>query len=179
MKQITLFILCLSFTYGVQAQQKRLLKGMYVQWGYNTEWYTKSNIHFKLANGDNFTLVKAKAHDKPDLDAILESPFEISIPQYNYRLGFYLNETKTKAVELNFDHIKYVVTDGQKVYVKGTINKTAVAGDSILNKENFLHLEHTDGGNLLHLNYVQLNNLATSKKMGEPSLAVFGKQVPV
>lgn len=166
MKRILLLIFSIAITYTSQAQQKRLLKGMYIQWGYNTEWYTKSNIHFKLANGDNFTLVKAKAHDKPDLDAILESPFEISIPQYNYRLGFYLNEKKTKAVELNFDHIKYVVTDGQKVHVKGTINNTAVDADSILNPKNFLHLEHTDGGNLLHFNYVQLNNLATSKKNG-------------
>lgn len=175
MKRIALLIFSIVITYTLQAQQKRLLKGMYLQWGYNTEWYSKSNIHFKLANGDNFTLVKAKAHDKPDLDAILESPFEISIPQYNYRLGFYLNEKKTKAVELNFDHIKYVVTDGQKVHVKGTINKTAVDGDSILNKETFLHLEHTDGGNLLHFNYVQLNNLLTSKKNGRTIISSIWK----
>lgn len=166
LKKTALFLFGLISIFSTQAQQKRLIIGMYLQWGYNTEWYTKSNIHFKLANGDNFTLIKAKAHDKPDLDAILESPFEISIPQYNYRLGFYLNENKTKAVELNFDHIKYVVTDGQKVHVKGTINKSAVNGDSILNKESFLHLEHSDGGNLLHFNYVQLNKLLTSHKNG-------------
>lgn len=43
---------------------------MYFQWGYNTEWYTRSNIHVKMSNGNNFTLHKVKAHDSPDLDAI-------------------------------------------------------------------------------------------------------------
>lgn len=132
---------------------------MYIQWGYNTEWYTKSNIHFRMANGDNFKLHKAVAHDKPDMDAIWEKPGDISIPQYNYRLGFYINKKRTKSLELNFDHIKYVVTDGQKVRVTGTINNQPVNGDSILNPGTFLHLEHTDGGNLLHLNYVQQNTL--------------------
>ncbi|HSN59867.1 MAG TPA: hypothetical protein VLR49_02960, partial [Ferruginibacter sp.] len=90
---------------------------------------------------------------------ILEKPLEISIPQYNYRLGFYINKKHSKAIELNFDHIKYVVTDGQKVRVTGNISGKPVDGDSILNPGTFLHLEHTDGGNLLHINYVQQNTI--------------------
>lgn len=144
------------------------ITGMYFQWGYNTEWYTKSNIHFKMANGDQFTLHHAKAHDKPDLDAILEKPFEISIPQYNYRLGFYLDKAHKKSFEINFDHIKYVVTDGQKVHVSGTIEKAIADGDSILNAQNFLHLEHTDGGNLLHLNYTEQKTLLQTRTSQRP-----------
>ena len=136
---------------------------MYIQWGYNTEWYTKSNIQFKMANGDQFLLKKAKAHDKPDLRAIIDVPGQISIPQYNYRLGFYLNKTRTKAIEINFDHIKYVVTDGQKVRVTGIIDGKKVDGDSILNPASFLHFEHTDGGNLLHINYVEQKSLLNNK----------------
>ena len=136
---------------------------MYIQWGYNTEWYTKSNIQFKMANGDQFLLKKAKAHDKPDLRAIIDVPGQISIPQYNYRLGFYLNKTRTKAIEINFDHIKYVVTDGQKVRVTGIIDGKKVDGDSILNPATFLHFEHTDGGNLLHINYVEQKSLLNNK----------------
>ncbi len=150
------------------AQKGPLFKGMYVQWGYNTEWYTKSNIRFNLSNGDNFMLVRAKAHDKPDLDAIYKKPIEISIPQYNYRFGFYLNNAKTKSVEINFDHIKYVVTDGQKVRVRGTINGQKVDADSILDPQTFLHLEHTDGGNLLHINYVQQNTIAYNQAKNRP-----------
>jgi len=136
---------------------------MYIQWGYNTEWYTKSDIHFKMANGDHFILHKALAHDKPDLDAVWKNPMEVSIPQYNYRLGFYINKEHTKSFELNFDHIKYVVTRGQNVRVTGTIDGQLADGDSILNSANFLHLEHTDGGNLLHLNYVQQNTLLRTR----------------
>ena len=128
---------------------------MYLQWGYNTEWYTRSNIHFSMSNGDNFVLHSAKAHDSPDMNAIKTVPFEISIPQYNYRIGFYLNHSHSRALEINFDHAKYIVTDGQTVHVTGTIDGKPVDGDSILNQDRFLHFEHTDGANWLHFNYVQ------------------------
>jgi hypothetical protein len=166
MRKTATCILLLTTFCNVHAQKKiKLIDGMYFQWGYNTEWYTNSTIHFKLANGDDFKLHQARAHDKPDMDAILEKPFEVSIPQYNYRLGFYINKKQSKAIELNFDHIKYVVTDGQKIRVTGTIGGKPADGDSILNPATFLHLEHTDGGNLLHLNYVQQNTiLKTAKK---------------
>jgi len=160
MRKLAISILLLNTFFTVSAQNKsKLINGMYIQWGYNTEWYTQSNIHFKMANGDNFTLHKATAHDKPDIDAILKKPLDISIPQYNYRLGFYINKKHSKAIELNFDHIKYVVTDRQKVRVTGNIDGKSVDADSILNPSTFLHLEHTDGGNLLHINYVQQNTI--------------------
>lgn len=160
-----IFLMSSQFSF---AQKGKLFKGMYIQWGYNTEWYTKSDIHFTLANGDNFTLVNAKALDKPDLEAIYKVPTQISIPQYNYRFGFYLNEKHTRAIELNFDHIKYVVTDGQKVRVKGIIDGKPVDADSVLNPATFLHFEHTDGGNLLHINYVQQNVLMMNKAKSRP-----------
>ena len=160
-----IFLLILSGTY---AQKKPFLKGMYIQWGYNTEWYTKSNIHIRMADGNNFTIHKAKATDKPDLDAVLKKPFEVSIPQYNYRLGFYLNKTHTRAIEINFDHIKYVVKDGQNAHITGVIDGVNVNADSILNPYTFLHLEHTDGGNLLHINYVQQNTILTNKNKARP-----------
>lgn len=148
---------------------------MYLQWGYNTEAYTRSTIHFKMSNGDNFTLHKARAHNKPDLDAVLKKPLEVSIPQYNYRMGFYLNTSHTKAIELNFDHAKYVVTDGQRVHVTGIINGVKVDGDSILNPATFLHLEHTDGANWLHLNYVQQQSILKTRNKSRAVLNLIGK----
>lgn len=148
---------------------------MYIQWGYNTEWYTKSNIHFRLSNGSDFVLHNAKAHDKPDFDAIYKKPFEISIPQYNYRIGFYLNNEKTKSIELNFDHTKYVVTNYQKVHVTGTIDENKVDGDSIINPATFLHLEHTDGANWFHLNYVQQKTIKRTFDKSRPLFNLIGK----
>ena len=63
MKKFILSTFLLFSIFSAFAQKGKLLKGMYLQWGYNTEWYTKSNIHFKLSNGDNFTLHNAKAHE--------------------------------------------------------------------------------------------------------------------
>jgi hypothetical protein len=164
MRKTVVLILLLNGCLSLCAQNKtKRIDAMYLQWGYNTEWYSKSNIHFKLRNGSNFTLHKAKAHDKPDLDAIYKAPGDISIPQYNYRVGFYINRLHTRAIELNFDHIKYVVTDGQKVRVTGSIDGKTVSGDSILNELSFLHMEHTDGGNLLHINYVQQNTVLKTR----------------
>lgn len=174
MKKIVCVWIALCTVFASNAQEK-LLNGMYVQWGYNLEWYTKSTIHFKLSNGDNFTLHRARAHDKPDFDAIYKKPAEISIPQYNYRIGFYLNKKRTKAIEINFDHIKYVVTDGQKVRVTGTINQQPVNGDSVLNPASFLHLEHTDGGNLLHINYVRQYTFFKKAQSNKPLLNLLWK----
>jgi hypothetical protein len=138
-------------------------KGMYLQWGYNVETYTHSNIHFRMSNGDDFILHHARAHDKNDFHDLYKEPSEISIPQYNYRIGFYLDTKHSKAVEINFDHAKYVVTDGQTVHVTGTIDGVHVDGDSVLNPATFLHFEHTDGANWLHINYVRLYSLAYTK----------------
>ena len=158
------------------AQSKhRFFKGMYIQWGYNREWYTKSNIHFLMSNGNDFMLHDVVAKDKPDFDAIYKNPAEISIPQYNYRFGFYLNEKKTKALEINFDHAKYVVTNFQKVRVTGTIDGQQVDGDSTLNPQTFLHLEHTDGANWLHVNYVQQQTLFQNLNKTRPLLNVIYK----
>jgi len=149
-------------------KKEKLFKGMYIQWGYNQDAYTRSNVHFMMSNGNNFVLHNAKAHQKPDMDAIYKEPFQVSIPQYNYRVGFYLNQAHTKSIEVNFDHIKYVVTDGQTVHVTGKIDGVPVDGDSVLNAARFLHLEHTDGGNLLHINYVQQTTLLKTKDESRP-----------
>lgn len=159
MKNLISCILLSSFVFTASAQKKgKLISGIYLQWGYNTEWYTRSNIHFKMP-GSDFTIHNVRAQNRPDLDAVYKKPKDISIPQYNYRIGFYLNKKHSRAVELNFDHAKYIVTDWQTVRVSGNIDGTPVNGDSTLNPNTFLHFEHTDGANWLHFNYVQQQTL--------------------
>lgn len=162
-----LFLITLSIP-SIGQQKSNLFKGMYFQWGYNTEWYTKSNIQVTMGNGNKFTLHNAKAHDKRDFDAIFKKPAEISIPQYNYRIGFYLNNSHSKAIEINFDHTKYVVSDNQTVRVTGIIDGQTINADSVINAKNFLHIEHTDGANWLHINYVRQNTIATNHKNKRP-----------
>ena len=177
MKQLVIFLAAI-FTGAIckaQTEKQHLFYGMYFQWGYNAEAYTHSNIHFKLSNGDDFILHHAKAHNKGDYDDIIKEPAEISIPQYNYRIGFYLNKELTKSIEINFDHAKYIVTDGQTVHVTGTINKVHVDGDSVLNPQSFLHFEHTDGANWLHINYAEQKTLFQTKSKSRDLLRLIYK----
>jgi len=175
-KWFLLAICCVSFFFNSYSQERsRWIDGIYLQWGYNVECYSRSNIRFRMGNGDDFSLRKAKAHNNPGFQTIIDKPWKISLPQYNYRLGFYLNKSHTKAFEINFDHIKYIVTDGQTVRVKGKIDGVAVDGDSVLNPSTFLHFEHTDGGNLLHFNYVRQQVLLKKKKKNNTLLSYVWK----
>lgn len=150
------------------------LTGMYLQWGYNRETYSKSTIHFHNGNKYDFKLVNAVAHDKPDFKSIITDPLQISIPQYNYRLGFYLNAKHTHAIEANFDHTKYVVTDYQNVRLSGNVDGRQVDKDTILDPK-FLHFEHTDGANFLHINYVGQYFLLNAKKTKRTLLSAVTK----
>jgi len=166
MKKTWLSLLFLISTLFAFSQKgNKLLKGLYLQWGYNTEWYTKSNIHFRdNVNGvpHDFTIYKAVATDRNDMDAILKKPIEVSVPQYNYRIGFYLNDAQTKAIEINFDHAKYIVYDNQLLHAKGTIGTTYFDKDTAFSR-NDLHFEHTNGANFYHINYVRQYFLKNKK----------------
>lgn len=166
MKKIFVLILLTgNFLYSFSQVKKKLVTGMYLQWGYNTEWYTKSNIHFRdVVNGvpHDFTIYKAVAHDRSDMDAIVKKPIEVSVPQYNYRIGFYLNTRHTKAIEINFDHTKYIVYNNQLLHAKGIIGTNYFDKDTAFNASQ-LHFEHTNGANFYHINYVRQYSLKKNK----------------
>ncbi len=158
-------------------KKSKLLNGMYLQWGYNTEWYTRSNIHFRsTVNGieHNFKIYKARAHDRNDMDAILKEPLQISVPQYNYRIGFYLNEKHTRAIEINYDHSKYIVYDNQTLRAKGHIGSDYFDKDTAFTRDE-MHFEHTNGANFYQLNYVQQHTLAYNRNHKRPVLTAVWK----
>lgn len=126
----------------------------FMYWGYNWDWYSKSDIHFK-GEGYDFELKDVKAEDK-QADWSFEQylhPGNITLPQYNLRIGYYFSDHY--SVSLGIDHMKYVVTQGQTVKINGTISGTESEYDGVYNNEDiviqegFLEFEHTDG-----LNYV-------------------------
>ena len=138
---------------------------LYGMWGYTRAAYSKSTIHFKDHSNKyypetgkyhdyDFTIYDAKAHDKPDFDGI-KVVINITIPQFVVRLGYYFNNKKDFGVEINYDHTKYVVNDYQKVRVKGNFNGNYVDQDTILDPQNFLHFEHTDGANFWMFNFLK------------------------
>jgi hypothetical protein len=143
---------------------KKDKKGIfYFSWGYNRDRFSSSDIHFKNTSGDynpvtgnndsyDFIIYNAKAKDRPGLNNILKT--DLTIPQYNYRLGYYLNDERNFGFEINFDHVKYIMRDWQTLHIKGKIFDQEIDKDTLISPENFLHFEHSDGANFLMLNFV-------------------------
>jgi len=126
----------------------------YSSWGWNEDRYTKSDIRFVGADYD-FTLFDVKATQRQakfTVDQFL-NPLTVSIPQFNFRLGFYI--TKDIDIFIGLDHMKYVVSERQVVGIEGYIRNSETIHDGEYDNEekvirdDFLDYEHTDG-----LNYV-------------------------
>jgi hypothetical protein len=112
-KNVLLFAGLLLLT-GMKAQINDFEKhgSFYFSWGYNTEWYTHSDIHISQpALNSDFTFINVVAHDHKGWDNNLFHK-DLSIPQYNYRIGYFFNKKQDWGFEINFDHTKYVVTTG-------------------------------------------------------------------
>lgn len=172
-----LALVLLISAYTTQAQllklPKPVLSGMYVQWGYNRDKFTKSDIHI-TGDGYDITVYDVVARDQPDFDYYKKNPWDITIPQNSYRIGFYLNKKQTHAIELNYDHAKYVQVDGQTLRMKGRIGETQIDQDTFLGNY-VVHVEHTNGANFYQINYVGLAELKHSVKRDKPLASVVWK----
>jgi hypothetical protein len=136
---------------------------LYFSWGYNQEWYTTSNVHIEqksLGNSYDFTQVRATDH-KGWNDGILNKA--LTIPQYNYRLGYYFNEKQDLGVELNFDHTKYIIADGQTIQINGTMANTPVNQSVVFSQANGFYYYLNNGANFFLFNFVKRLGLYNSK----------------
>lgn len=175
MRYALLGLLLLAGAGELKAQvRKPQLSGFYVQWGYNRDWYTRSNLHFSKDGAYDFTVHKASAKDKPDFSAFWDAPLDITIPQNSYRIGAYLNKEHTWGIEINFDHAKYVVTEPQTRRVTGHIYGQPIDQDTNITRQ-FFHLEHTDGANFYHINYVRQHMLLHTRKTNRQLASVLVK----
>lgn len=152
---LSLFTIALPFFAFSQQQpekkKKKFIKEVYVSWGYNDEWYTHSTIHISQPGlGNNYDFVHVKGHDHPGWDQGVFNQ-ALSIPQYNYRLGFLLDEEKGWGFEINFDHTKYVFAD-QNVRLKGTLNNHPVDTTIAFNQANGFYYYLNNGANFLLFN---------------------------
>ena len=156
-------MLFLFFQGSLFGQEKNFLtsksssKGsIYAYWGWNGSAYSKSNIHFK-GNDYDFILSKVIAKDRQSKFGLKEyfGIQQLTIPQYNFRFGYYLNDKWD--VSFGADHMKYVMVANQKVKINGAINDITFNYDgnyqdeSIVLSPDFLTFEHTDGLNYLNL----------------------------
>jgi hypothetical protein len=157
------------FTSAQQKEKKRKHE-FYFSWGYNTEWYTHSNVHVSQPSlGNNFTFEDIKGHDHRGWDEGLFTK-AISIPQYNYRLGYVFNEKKGLAFEINFDHTKFIFADAQTVHIKGMVNGKPYDGHILFQENDAPNADSSsyyflnNGANFLLFNIVKRWHLAANKK---------------
>ena len=172
-KQLSIFFFVMTIAACSIAQEtyvkQDFQKGQFfAYWGWNTGWFSNSNISFK-GPGYNFSLSDVVAHDRETPFTIKKyfNPATMTIPQYNYRLGYFFRDRY--SLSIGMDHMKYVVDAGQSVTINGNIENTESGYDGIYSNDNirlvegFLELEHTDGLNYLNLELRHINVLYAMK----------------
>ena len=141
---------------------------MFVFWGWNRAAFSKSDIHFK-GNGYDFVLHNVVAHDRPsDLSWDYINPKEVSIPQFNFRYGYFIKDNL--AIVIAQDHMKYVMDQNQTVDITGNISDPVYAnmvqnGKKNLTKKKFLTFEHTDGLNYVNAGVEKYKNISSKEKV--------------
>ncbi len=113
-------------------------------WGYNRDAFTNSDIHLK-GDGYDFTVKNVTAKDEPEPISKTYIKYNtFSVPQYNYRLGYFIND-KT-FISVGEDHMKYSI-DKQTTLLTGTITKDNNGGKNIGNYNNTEVIIGEDGDN--------------------------------
>lgn len=131
----------------------------YFSWGWSRQQYAPSDIHVSQPElGRDFTVKQASATDFPtSFEDTIKSTLnlELTNPQENIRIGKFLNEDKTFAIELNIDHSKYNTDLNQNVEITGTAPQTGTVN---ANSQNFYYALH-NGLNHIMLNAVWFKHL--------------------
>lgn len=130
-------------------------KNWYFSWGYNREHWGKSDIHIKQSSLNNdFVIHDVEATDYPGV--LLSKDF--TVPQFNIRVGKFINEDHTLAFEFSLDHTKYNNVIGQNAHITGTVNGQYVDMNQILTNSYFYYVLH-NGANHIMMNLVKISPL--------------------
>ena len=166
MKKYFLLLLTMSLLFSGFSQRRNKAKpkksfnagAIFFHWGYNRDFYTKSDINF-TGPGYDFTLQDCQAVDRQE-SLSYENYFKfnnITIPQYNIRIGYMIK--KNWAISLGFDHMKYILKDNLPYQLSGTINpgvdleanwSGTYINEPMITQEATFHYENSNG-----LNYIR------------------------
>ncbi|MBA4196936.1 MAG: hypothetical protein C0459_05210 [Chitinophaga sp.] len=158
-KRLCVLIVLITTLSGIttaqETKKKKERKGeIYFSWGYNKEWYTHSTVRVMQPSlGNDYKLKNISGHDHIGWDQGIFS-IPLSIPQYNYRLGFLINRKKNLFFEINFDHTKFIISD-QNAHLVGTLNNKQVDTTIAFNEANGFFYYLNNGANFLLFNLVK------------------------
>lgn len=179
LKTTALFILCI-LSINIYAQKTERKGEFYFSWGYNKDYYTKTNVSISQPSlGNNFTFKNTQLVDNPGWDKALLT-MQLSIPQYNYRIGYFIDKEKDLAFEINFDHTKALFKNDQTVHMVGTFNNRPIDSSFVFSKtgtgtsQNYYYLNN--GANFLLFNIVKRKRFTklNTKAFNFDGLAKFG-----
>lgn len=140
---------------GPKKEKRR--HAFYISWGYNAEWYTRSTVHVQQESlGNDYALHSVKAHDHKGWDETSIFRQQLSIPQYNYRLGYTFDEDQGLGIEIAFDHTKYIIADeGQDVRMTGTFGSRDIDTTIRYAREAGFYYYLNNGANFFLINLVK------------------------
>ncbi len=126
----------------------------YFSWGYNKDYWSPSDIHVTQGSLNNdFTIHNVEANDYPQWDDELYDQ-SLTTPQYNFRIGHFMDEKRTFALEFSFDHTKFSSVIDQTSRVTGTIGGQSVDMNQRLTSNYFRYNLH-NGANHIMINAVK------------------------
>ncbi len=153
MKYIFLFSISLFSMFAKAQTDNQFTSRMYFAWGYNKEWYSASTIKVSQPSlGNNYEFKDIAGNDKIGWDKLFQRP--LTIPQYNYRFGFFLKKHPTWGFEFNFDHTKYQMTIGQDAHVIGTRNNAHIDTNIVI-QDDYIHWKLNNGANFFLFNIMK------------------------
>jgi hypothetical protein len=151
---IAFLVILVPYFVAAQSKHSNRKGEFYFSWGYNSEWYTNSNVRINQPELGNYYLLKhVRAHDHEGWNEGLFNK-ALTIPQYNYRIGYFFKNDL--AIEINFDHTKYIIAD-QDVRLTGTLNGSSKPVDTTIafNAQNGFYYFLNNGANFLLFNIVK------------------------
>jgi hypothetical protein len=147
---------------------------IYLNWSYNRDWYTKSDIRFKNDKSDDydFTFHDAVAHDHPSMSDFWKLS-NLTVPQYDLSVGYMFHDKHDLGIEVSWNHLKYVVDDFQTMRVSGQIRGYKFDRDTLVTPD-FVHLQHTNGNNYLMVNLVKRWQLLAGRHVALSAITKVG-----
>jgi len=134
---------------------------LYASWGYNAEQYARTDLRIvQPSQGNDFTLHGLAAHDNKGWTDIFRH--QTTVPQYSVRIGWFLPRARDWAVELNFEHARYMVTQKQHVQLTGLLDGER-ANTDVLISSHVLTFWMNNGANFLLVNAVRRVSLVGAR----------------
>lgn len=144
----------------------------YASWGYSDDMWGRSDIHVKQGALDSdFTIHDVSASDDKQWNTGVFDK-DLTVPQYNIRVGRYMDPQHKWAIEFSLDHTKYTSNIGQVARVTGKINGKTVNKDMVLTKDFFDYKLH-NGANHIMVNMVRRLGLIGTIESRHSLSAVF------